>query len=52
MRREPVTAVTWSNSSADEPLSSGVEEAGVLISLASDGRLLMWRWKSAELLYG
>ncbi len=54
MCREPVTAVTWHSSTADGPgpMMGSHEEADMLISLASDGRLLLWRWQTAELLYG
>ncbi|DBA85408.1 TPA: WD repeat-containing protein 34 [Trebouxia sp. C0005] len=50
--QEPVTAVSWHSGSADDSLHNGGEDADVLISLGSDGRLLMWRRQTAELLYG
>ncbi len=52
MCREPVTAVSWHSSSADDLLHNIGEDADVVISLGSDGRLLMWHWQTAELLYG
>ena len=50
--REPVTAVQWHFGTADGPMMGSTEEADLLISLGSDGRLLLWRWQTAELLYG
>jgi len=47
-----VTAVSWHSSSADDSLHNSGEDADLVISLGSDGRLLVWRWQTAELLYG
>ena len=50
--REPVTAVSWHSSSASDPLLGNTEESDLLVSLGSDGRLLLWNWHTAELLHG
>ncbi|KAL3163306.1 WD repeat-containing protein 34 [Trebouxia sp. C0010 RCD-2024] len=50
--REPVTAISWHSGSTSDPLLGKTEESDLLLSLGSDGRLLMWNWHTAELLHG
>ncbi|KAL3131874.1 WD repeat-containing protein 34 [Trebouxia sp. C0009 RCD-2024] len=50
--QEPVTAISWHIGSASDPLLGNTEESDLLVSLGSDGRLLMWNWHTTELLYG
>ena len=46
--REPVTAIRWQYSTEEAARHSGSAEAFRVITLASDGRVLVWLWHRAQ----
>mmetsp|Transcript_27534 Transcript_27534/g.38011 ORF Transcript_27534/g.38011 Transcript_27534/m.38011 type:complete len:548 (+) Transcript_27534:45-1688(+) len=46
--REPVTQVVWQYNAAEASKHSLKENAYMLISMASDGRVLIWNWRQLD----
>ena len=46
--REPVTAIRWQYSTEEAARHSSSAEAFRVVTLASDGRVLVWLWHRAQ----